>query len=114
MAQVNVKRWQGHLEAAAKAGVSIARYAREHGVSAHTLYAAKQAIESGARAAVARRRVTVRVTGPTSSFVPVRLAATGAGLSAQLPNGVELRFGVLDEPGLGAVVRLLAGLACSR
>jgi hypothetical protein len=114
MAQVNVKRWQGHLEAAAKAGVSIARYAREHDVSAHTLYAAKQTIESGARAAGARRRGTVRATGRTSGFVPVRLAATGAGLSAHLPNGIELRFSALNEPGLGAVLRLLAGLACSR
>jgi hypothetical protein len=114
MAQVNVKRWQGHLEAAARAGMSIARYAREHGLSAHTLYAAKQTIESGGRAAVARRRAAARASGPTASFVPVRLAGPSAGLVARLPNGTELCFGSVDEANLGAVLGALAGLACSR
>jgi hypothetical protein len=119
MAQANVGRWQGHLETAARAGMSIAQYAREHGLSAQTLYAARHAMSKRAR-----KRIAAPGAAPSPGFVPVRLAGASAGwpnakwpsagLVARLPNGTELCFGALDEANLGAVLRELAGLACSR
>jgi len=37
MAQIDLKRWRPHLRAAKAAGVSLSKYAREHGLSRHTL-----------------------------------------------------------------------------
>jgi len=42
MNQVDLKRWRPHLRAAKAAGATLAQYAREHGLSRHTLYAAQR------------------------------------------------------------------------
>ena len=40
--QVKLSRWKPHLQAAARQGKTLAKYAREHGLSRYTLYAARQ------------------------------------------------------------------------
>jgi hypothetical protein len=101
--QVNTKRWAPHLAAAAKSGQSIARYARERGLSRHTLYAARQALAAGAKGGASRR--------VPAGFAAVRLLAQPSALvSARLANGIELRFEPRDAAGLEVLLRLLAVL----
>lgn len=71
-----------HFEAGARLGVSIARYARERGVSAHALHAARQAMKS-----LGTRRACVPKAKPR--LLPVRVSAPSPGLSAQLHNGID-------------------------
>lgn len=108
MAQVNLSRWRPHLEAIERTGVSVAHYAREHGLSRHSLYVARrlrlQSQEAGAKQGYSTARE------PTSAFMPVRIIETRPSqVVARLPNGVELRFGLEDM----SVLQWLAGLPCS-
>jgi hypothetical protein len=122
--QVNLSRWKPHLRAAARQGKSLTVYAAEHGLSRHTLYAAKQAM--GARGAArgarssAGRSVSTGFTAvkllpapeapPTSPFSTARLIA-------HLPNGatVELTCGgsVSDLALTKTFLDSIAGAPCS-
>ena len=111
MAKVALERWRPHVEAAMKAGVTLAQYAREHGFSRHTLYAASQALgQENPRDGSAKPRQCQRAP----AFVPVQVS-TGSTptLSVRLTNGVELRFGEVDSAVLAPLLELLAGLPCS-
>ena len=105
--KVNLARWRKHLKRAAARGVTLAQYAREHGLSRHTLYAASQqrraeavAERIEAKPGLQRKDGTAR-----SAFIAVRLpeaqsALERAGeqigskgttvLQARLPNGVQI------------------------
>lgn len=100
MAEVNLERWRVHLEGARRMG-SISRYAREQGLSRHTLYAAQrqQKAEAGGRRGRVKRE---------PRFVPVRIAPL-AGVPVRLANGVELRC----ETWSPELLQWLAGLPCS-
>lgn len=111
MAQVSIERWRSHVEAAAKAGVTLAQYAREHGLSRHTLYAARQAMKTRDEKESGKRG-----TRRTKAFVPVRVSAPATApiaFSVRLANGLELRFGAVEAEALQSLVPLLAGLPCS-
>ena len=105
--KVNLARWRKHLKRAASRGITLAQYAREHGLSRHTLYAASQqrraeavAERSQAKPGLQRKDGTAR-----SAFIAVRLpeaqsalerageqiGSKGAAvLQARLPNGVQI------------------------
>ncbi len=108
--RVNVSRWAGHIEAARERGVTLAEYAREHGLSRHTLYVARQQMQREGKAA-ARVRRAPRKAAP---FVAVRVAPEALpSLRVRLPNGVAVEFGALAAGSYAAVLSALAALPCS-
>lgn len=112
MTTVKLERWRGHLAAARKQGVPLSHYAREHGLSRYTLYAAQRQLRSegkGPTKQSARRR-----RRRTTPFVPVQVAESAtAAVRARLPNGVELEFGHLDAGVCATLMWMLAALPCS-
>lgn len=108
-AGVDRKRWAGHLAAARREGKSLAQYAREHRLSASSLY--------GARYAERRAEHARPVAG---TFVPIKITEAAPSMSsarvrASLPNGIVLEMFVReqDSPMLGALLSSLANLPCS-
>ena len=110
--RVNLERWRGHIEAAAKRGGTLADYAREHGLSRHTLYVARQQMQREAVLAPAQTP-TRRRAAPAAPFVAVRVAQDAAALRVRLPNGVAIEFGALPTSSYTAVLTALAALPCS-
>ena len=110
--RVNLERWRGHIQAAAKRGGTLADYAREHGLSRHTLYVARQQMRREAVGAPMRTRGRQRVTA-AAPFVPVRVVPDAVSLRARLPNGVAVEFGALPTSSYTAVLTALAALPCS-
>ena len=124
--QVDIKRWQAHLDAIERQGMTVARYAREQGISRHTLYAARAMQRSGAAKGVTRKQTNAQPgpagqTRTTNGFTAVKLIA-GAGmpplrtaamrqqprapmLRAWLPNGVEIELAC--SHGDTALVRVM-------
>jgi len=120
--KVNLDRWTPHLAAARREGKTLAKYARNRGLSPHTLYAARQmlrrlngkpAAERWPRAPRAANKLV-----PDSPFATVKLSAPSAALrgsaprlQARLANGVmlELTWGGADAPLLAAAIQALAG-----
>lgn len=116
--KVNLGRWSPHLAAAQREGKSLKQYARERGLSAHTLYAARQMLPRGERARGASRisRLAPKRTLPiASAFTAVKIAtpmsAAAPRLQAQLPNGVrlELVWSGAETALLTAAIEALAG-----
>ena len=108
--RVNLERWRAHLAAAQKRGVALAQYAREHGLSGHTLYAARKQLEREASGTRGRTKGKSSTPPNTSPFVAVRLAAADVPvLRAVSANGVALEFAQVDA----ALIAMLAGLPCS-
>ena len=106
MTRVKLERWRAHLAAARDQGVSIARYAREHGLSRFTLYAAQRQWRSEQRVAARRSgRHGSSVVANASPFVRVEMAAPAALLRVRLPNGVELEFHLLHAARLAGLGR---------
>ncbi|MGH7423257.1 MAG: IS66 family insertion sequence element accessory protein TnpA [Candidatus Methylomirabilales bacterium] len=113
MTRVNVERWRGHLAAAQRRGVTLAQYAREQGLSRHTLYAARQQLQREAAASGRRRRPEAKVVMKQSPFVAVRVTPGAAVVRARLANGVALEFGALAAGDYTALLATLAALPCS-
>ena len=92
MTRVNVDRWRAHVMALRESGLTVAQYAEQHGVSRHTLYAARRqmAAETAKRAPAAKRMSAPRAS--SAAFVAVRVLGTPLSLRAQLRNGVTLEF----------------------
>ena len=105
--KVNLARWRKHLKRAAARGVTLAQYAREHGLSRHTLYAASlqqraEAVAEGSQADLglqgkgkASRSAFITVHLPEAQSAPERageqIGSKGAAvLQARLPNGVQI------------------------
>lgn len=84
MAEVSLARWQPHLEAAEQAGLSIAEYARQHGLSRHTLYVARQTLRQRSEAVVAP---TTQPAG-RDRFVGVHVSAASV---PSVVQAVEIR-----------------------
>lgn len=139
--KVKLARWRKHLKRAAARGITLAQYARENGLSRHTLYAASQQerAETVAERIEAGPGLQRKGKTPRSAFIAVRLPevecaaermwSNGAAmLQAQLPNGVQVRIEVggdkagTAQPPQGSseqapwaqVLQALAGLPCSR
>ena len=109
--KVNLARWRKHLKRATARGITLAQYAREHGLSRHTLYAASQqrraeavAERIEAKPGLQRKDGTAR-----SAFIAVRLPEAQSAperigeqigskgttvLQARLPNGVQISIEV--------------------
>jgi hypothetical protein len=128
--EVDLKRWGPHLRAAQRASKTLAQYARECGLSRHTLYAAHQMLRKAEDADTpARGRIRRSVQRKLSAvFAPVRVVAPAVGSAAilpepagaprllvRLPNGVvlELDCAGADAALLGALIALLASVPCS-
>lgn len=108
--RVNLERWRGHVAAALERGVPLAQYAREHGLSRHTLYVAHKQMQRASGAATKRQPAKTPRPPP---FVAVQVAGNGALLRARLPNGVEVELAELPASAYGALLSVLAGLPCS-
>jgi hypothetical protein len=117
--KVNLDRWGPHLEAAKREGKSLTQYARSHGLSRYTLYAAQQMLRGmGAKPSVERQPRRPRVaneSAPKPAFAAVKLLApeapsggSAAQLRAQLPNGVKLELMWADAALLAAAIQALA------
>jgi len=100
--KVNLDRWGPHLAAAKRKGVSLAQYARIHGLSRYTLYAAREwTRKANGKPLPARQSIPRRLSGKlvpsSSSFAPVKLvgleaprSSAVAQLRARIPNGVRV------------------------
>jgi hypothetical protein len=122
--KVKLERWKPHLAAAEREGKTLTAYARERGISRHTLYAAREMVRAqgeakGERRLTAARRRWPRDAGP--AFASVKVAAPvadsstqAASLHAQLPNGVavQVQCDVADTRLVITVLETLAGLRC--
>lgn len=118
--KVNLDRWGPHLQAARREGKSLTEYARDRGLSRHTLYAARQMLRSmGGTPCVEPRSRAPRSMNKARlqpAFAAVKLLASdtpagvaAAQLRAQLPNGVKLELVSADAPLLAAAINALAG-----
>jgi hypothetical protein len=121
MGPVGLARWRPHLRAAKVAGVSLARYARERGLSRDMLYAAQRAERE--RRAVddagdqvspgSSKRASRSLPVVVSPFVPVAVRRSAARLAVRLPNGVALDCQDFDAEVLRALIASLWALPCS-
>lgn len=120
--KVNLERWAPHLMAAKREGKTLTRYARSHGLSRHTLYAARQMLRRvGGKATVEHQPRVFRAQTkslPEPAFAAVQLStpctpSSGSAprLRAQLPNGVrlELMWGGAEAALLAVAIEALAG-----
>ncbi len=112
-------KWIAHLETAQREGKTLSSYAREHGLSARSLYKARQRmrrLSGGAKNAQMRAQQE-----SASPFVEVKLSSTPAAaaprarLWAHLPNGVnvELLCTSADADLLVAMMDSLGRTPCS-
>ena len=121
MYQVDLKRWRPHLRAAKAAGVTLAQYAREHGLSRHTLYAALRAERDRKGLhpkALARARAAHRALPASAAvaFVPVEVSSSPLPplhVTVRLLNGMAVECHAVQEDRLGALIASLAALPCS-
>ena len=117
--RVNLDRWRPHLAAARREGVSLAQYAKDHGLSRYTLYAAHEMLRKGSGNALPARRSVVsqgngKLMPSSSSFAPVKLVTLDAPrrgpitqLRARLPNGVRVELTGGDPEVVFAAIQAL-------
>ena len=114
--------WQEIVEDLGLSGLSVARYARKHGLSARTLtwwrWALRARHADPSRAA-RRKPARARRAEPRLSFVPVSVVADpatvadGGALQVVLAHGrrIEVRAG-FDGETLSRLVQLLEAVPC--
>jgi hypothetical protein len=117
--KVNLDRWHPHLAAAKREGKTLSQYAREKGVSAHTLYAARQMLRrlEGEPKLPPKPRVARNTERRMpAAFATVKLAQPSvirgdraAQLRVHLPSGATLELMSIDAPLLSAVIAALRG-----
>lgn len=94
------------IEACLRPGVSVARLALRHGVNANLL-----------RTWIGRYRKQREPATELPAFVPVVTASPAprvrTGLTATLPNGVQLDLGGIDAAEWPGILACLAALPCS-
>jgi transposase-like protein len=116
MNAVKLDRWEHHILAARERGQTIKAYAREHGLSAGTLYCASQMMLHRDRSTSSTSLTSVASTA-TSAFVAVKMRASvePAALRVQLRNGValELRCSATDGAVMHQLIAALGELPCS-
>ena len=114
MTTVKLARWEKHVTAARRQGMPLSHYAREHGISRYTLYAAQRQLRNRGEVTASGSLRPGCERAEASPFVAVRVAGSvPAAVRARLPNGVELEFGHLDAAGCATLVAMLAALPCS-
>lgn len=112
MTMVKLERWRVHVVAARKHGIPLSRYAREHGISRYTLYAAQRQLRSAGE--LPAKRFGRQTLARQGAFVAVQVAeSVPSAMRARLPNGVALEFGHLDAGGCARLLAMLAALPCS-
>ena len=112
MTRVNVERWRGHVDAVSESGLNVAQYAERHGLSRHTLYAARRQVAAEAAKKTPPSKRTA-ASAPATAFVAVRVVSTPLTVRAELRNGVRLEFAPLEPDACAKVMAMLAGLPCS-
>jgi transposase-like protein len=114
MTTVKLARWEKHVAAARRQGMPLSHYAREHGISRYTLYAAQRQLRHNGEVTAKRSARQARARPSAAPFVAVRIAGSApAAVRARLPNGVQLEFGHLDPGACATLVGMLAALPCS-
>ena len=99
-------KWREHLEAAVRADVPLAQYARSQDFNVQRLYAARHQLKRGVSALSSKKARVV-----CAKFVPVqRLEPSRSGMTARLPNGVTVEFVEVDATALSGVLSSLARL----
>lgn len=102
-------QWREHLEAAVRADVPLAQYARSQDFKVQRLYSARHQLKRDVPVLPSKKARVVR-----AKFVPVhRLEPSGSGMTARLPNGVIVEFVGVDATALSGVLSSLARLSCS-
>ena len=76
MTRVNVERWRGHVTALRKSSMSVAQYAAKHGLSRHTLYAARRQVAAAATPKPKPAKHCRNVAVKAAPFVAVRVASS--------------------------------------
>lgn len=115
------RKWQDHLEAAQKSGLSLAGYAAEHGLDVRNLYDTRhaEARAAGARARKASAFVRVKVKPRSQVTVAPEVHQSRAiaplAIQARLGNGVVLSWAHDGSggPALADLMHTLAALPCS-
>ena len=113
MAGMNLNRWREHLAAVQREGKSISQYAREHGLSRYTLYAARQQLKDEGCALAKGGQPGVAGAVSTSPFVAVEVEARIGRLRIRLPNAVEVELIELEPSAYASLMKVLAALPCS-
>ena len=113
-------KWQGHLKAAERSGMSLSAYAAKHDINVRRLYEARH-VDARKKATKARQTAFVPVKLNPQSLVKVTPTAyhgdtPGAriAMQARLDNGVVLSW-AYDAASASAQANLLhtlAGLPC--
>ena len=94
--------------------MTLAGYAREHGLSRHTLYVARKRLQVEEGATAKRQGNGRGKAAQNLRFVPVQLAATSAPLlRVRLPNGVTMEFGPIEASAYAGLLSALVALPCS-
>jgi transposase-like protein len=102
---MSLDEWQVHLEAAGASGMTVADYARRHGLSLSAMYSARYALKR-------RKAVGARARVAHGGFVRVVAPSSRGRLTARLPNGVELALEADDAGTVQAVLSALWMLRC--
>ena len=119
--KVNLDRWIPHLNAAKREGISLAQYAKTHGLSRYTLYAAREWIRKANGKPLPGRQINApqasgKLVPGGSSFAAVKLVTLEAPpgtavaqLRARLPNGVRVELIGGDPEVVFAAIQALWG-----
>ena len=89
--KVKLARWRKHLKRAAARGITLAQYARQNGLSRHTLYAASQQQRAEPVAERIEAKPGLQRKGKTSSssFIAVRLPEAGGATAHRASGGLS-------------------------
>lgn len=112
-ARVKLERWGAHMLLAREREIALAQYAREHGLSRHTLYAAQRQLREQTGHPTPPPPSRAKRAARASPFVAIETAPRTGALHVQLPNGVEIEFTLLDAAAYTQVLGLLLAAPCS-
>lgn len=104
---MRLDEWQVHLESVQASGMTVADYARQHGLSLSGMYSARYTLKQ--RKAVG---VQARPRLAQGGFVPAVVPQAKHRLTARLPNGVELSLNAGDTEAVHGLLSALAMLRC--
>ena len=114
------KTYEQHVECAKAAGISLGRYAQEHGLQVGSMYTASRRLRAKTHTFSIKPQpstspaVRSNAVMSANAFVPVGVTPTAFAMRARLPNGVELEFSGIDASSWAGVVQALSSLPCSR
>lgn len=113
------KTYEQHVESAKAAGMSLGRYAREHGLQVGSLYTASKRLLAKTRTVGIKQlprspAIESNAAMPANAFIAVGVTPMASSMKARLPNGVELEFGGMDATSWSSLVQALSSLPCSR